>query len=509
MAQSKTVSEFATREALSAAIKLYSTDKTAALEKHGAIGEWRFPAVDVLDRLFSHEIDPQAPLESLGDEIKDWDVGHVTSMRGMFSGLECFRGRGLGAWDVSSVVDASNMFSGCSNLDADLSAWRPRVLQNAFGMFSQCVLFEADLSQWPTSRLVDIADMFAGCVAFDCDTSGWDLSRVKNMIGTFQGSAFSGKGADKWNLAKVVNLANAFRQCSKFDADLTGWKLPKIDAGNWDCGNVCLSGTFVGSGFTWRMPMWMTSLLCPSDMSNWREHEIQKRHKEELDGTAAAARIQEDIARSAKAKALSDKEELYLTYEVSHSREKATHATGTLLTDPASAECISMLLKCALHESEAQGDESEWMKSWTVQQVVQRAEESLTADEWGFGLTGLEGDARAFPPFTVDFEIVCDKGNGIQVQRLKIARGVIAEWWAKAENRCAREWIVGGEPVRSSYAPPSDTRLRARTDEERKRALESVVGSASNITQADVDKILKPKRQKYTEKPHDDEDEDD
>jgi surface protein len=49
-------------------------------------------------------------------DVSNWDVSHVTNMRGLFSGCHNFEGKGLENWDVSNVTDMSGMFDGCEEL---------------------------------------------------------------------------------------------------------------------------------------------------------------------------------------------------------------------------------------------------------------------------------------------------------------------------------------------------------------------------------------------------------
>ena len=119
---------------------------------------------------------------------------------------------------------------------------------------------------------------------------------------------------------------------------------------------------------------------------------------------------------------------LYLTYELARGKDKATNAFGTMLSDPASADCVCALLKCAIVEDDY--EQEMIVKSWSNEQTIARAEELLSPNEWGFNLTGTEDSYKHFPPFEIVYEFVCDKGDGIQAQTLAIQRHVVAEWWA-------------------------------------------------------------------------------
>ena len=55
-------------------------------------------------------------------DIGNWDVSNVISMRYMFQSCESFNER-IFNWDVSSVTDMSGMFAFASNFNQDLSSW--------------------------------------------------------------------------------------------------------------------------------------------------------------------------------------------------------------------------------------------------------------------------------------------------------------------------------------------------------------------------------------------------
>ena len=142
-------------------------------------------------------------------------------------------------------------------------------------------------------------------------------------------------------------------------------------------------------------------------------------------------------------------ERLLLTYALSRRKDKATEATGTMLSDPASADCVCALLKCAIEQLEF--EPAAMLKRWTNKQTIAYAEQWLNPNEWGLHLTGTENTAKSFPPFKVVDEFVCDKGDGIQSQTLAIDPDVVAQWWAEAENRCSRKWVLEGADYRASF----------------------------------------------------------
>ena len=61
-------------------------------------------------------------LESLNQDIGNWDVSNVTDMSFMFDGVTSFN-QDIGSWDVSKVTDMGFMFSDAASFNQDLTQW--------------------------------------------------------------------------------------------------------------------------------------------------------------------------------------------------------------------------------------------------------------------------------------------------------------------------------------------------------------------------------------------------
>ena len=121
------------------------------------------------------------------DEMKDWDVGQVTDMSGLFwydSHSNVFN-VDISGWDVSSVTDMNNMFSEATAFNADISGWDTSSVMDMGNMFWQAEAFEADISGWDTSSVRTMRSMFDTASAFNVDISGWDVSSVTDMRACF------------------------------------------------------------------------------------------------------------------------------------------------------------------------------------------------------------------------------------------------------------------------------------------------------------------------------------
>ena len=59
---------------------------------------------------------------AFNQDLNDWDVSSVTTMKNMFSDTEVFNGN-ISGWDVSSVTDMSHMFFQADVFNQDLNDW--------------------------------------------------------------------------------------------------------------------------------------------------------------------------------------------------------------------------------------------------------------------------------------------------------------------------------------------------------------------------------------------------
>ena len=249
------------------------------------------PLTDMLS-LFTNDPNFNDPDVSL------WDVSHVVSMWGMFSGTSF--NQDLSGWDVSNVTIMVEMFSGTpfnqdisgwdvSNVrwmramfdstpfNQDISGWNTSNVMLMNFMFSQSG-FNQPIGSWDTSNVTDMESMFAG-TPFDQDLSGWDVSSVTNMNWMFSFSSFSGGNIDFWDVSNVTTMVDMFSM-APFFADISGWDVSSvtnmsgmlaatpfnIPIGSWDVSSVTdMSGMFAGSGFNQDISSWDVSNVTTMD----------------------------------------------------------------------------------------------------------------------------------------------------------------------------------------------------------------------------------------------------
>jgi hypothetical protein len=104
-------------ESLRAAVQLWCSNRTIALDRYGDINDWDVRKVTDMTRLFQHTV--------FNDQIDRWDVSNVTSMEEMFNNADEFA-QPLASWDVSNVVSAKRMFCEAIDFNQPLDAWDTR-----------------------------------------------------------------------------------------------------------------------------------------------------------------------------------------------------------------------------------------------------------------------------------------------------------------------------------------------------------------------------------------------
>merc|ERR1712100_321955 len=117
--------------------------------------------------------------------IEQWDTSEVTSMQNMFCEARAFN-KPIGAWDTSKVTDMFHMFANARAFNKPIGAWDTSKVTSMNGMFWLAQAFNQPIGTWDTSKVTNMADMFHGARAFDQPIGAWDTSKVTNMKDMFR-----------------------------------------------------------------------------------------------------------------------------------------------------------------------------------------------------------------------------------------------------------------------------------------------------------------------------------
>ena len=162
---------------LKAAVDLWVSNRTAAMEEYGDIKHWSTDRVASMRELFSGK-------SSFNDDISLWDTSSVTSMRNMFYFATEFNSD-ISQWNTGSVANMANMFSTARDFNSDLSQWSTGSVNNMYRMFYRASTFNSDISQWNTGYVTSMYNMFQFTNSFNSDLSLWNIGSVTTMVQMF------------------------------------------------------------------------------------------------------------------------------------------------------------------------------------------------------------------------------------------------------------------------------------------------------------------------------------
>ena len=159
------------------------------------------------------------------DDLSDWDVSEMTSLRYMFDRAHAFNGD-ISGWDVSKVTDMTYMFSDASNFNGDLSDWDVSKVTRMTQMFPHATSFNGDISDWDVSSVEDMHGMFTGASSFARNLAGWDVSSVEDMSNMFNSASAFNADVSGWNVSSVSDayeMSSMFRGAMAFNRNLGPW----------------------------------------------------------------------------------------------------------------------------------------------------------------------------------------------------------------------------------------------------------------------------------------------
>ena len=165
---------------------------------------------------------------SFNQDISNWNVSAVTSMKNMFAGCNLFN-KDISSWDVSNVTEMNYMFRYCFNFNNGEVAlnWggnKTFKVTSMRGMFEGANSFNQDISSWNVSNVTDMQYMFSDAYAFNQDITGWDVSKVTKMNNMFANAIAFNQNIGLWGTKTnlVTNMAYMFAGASLFNQDVSG-----------------------------------------------------------------------------------------------------------------------------------------------------------------------------------------------------------------------------------------------------------------------------------------------
>lgn len=189
------------------------------------INNWDVSNVTSMKRMFGGY--PLNGAKRFNQPLDKWDVSNVTDMEDMFKYAIRFN-QPLETWDVSNVTNMKGMFNGAEQFNQPLNAWDLTSLTNMELIFTGAKNFNQSLDKWNVSRVTNMSNSFAGATSFDQNINGWDLSSAKNLSGMFSGASSFNQPLDAWNTSAVTDISGIFSRATVFNQNIEAWDVSSV-----------------------------------------------------------------------------------------------------------------------------------------------------------------------------------------------------------------------------------------------------------------------------------------
>ena len=201
-------------------------------------------------------------LESLPDDISDWNISNITNLSSFFYNCNSLKTiSDISRWNTSKVANMSNLFYGCTSLInlPDISRWNTSKVTNMSNLFYGCtsLINLPEISRWNTSKVTNMSNLFYGCSSLINlpDISRWNISNVTNISYIFYKckSLLYLPDISRWKTSKVTNMNGVFYKCSSLSIlpDISKWDISSVESIN-NIFNGCSSLSKIPDITIWR-----------------------------------------------------------------------------------------------------------------------------------------------------------------------------------------------------------------------------------------------------------------
>ena len=122
-------------------------------------------------------------------KLEEIDTSKITNMSNLFANSIRTDFSGIEKWNVSHVTSMSGMFTGCHDFNQDISSWDVANVTDMDGMFFGCKNFNQPIGDWDVSNVKIMNSMFWGCSAFNQPLNDWNVRENCDTDGMFFNSS--------------------------------------------------------------------------------------------------------------------------------------------------------------------------------------------------------------------------------------------------------------------------------------------------------------------------------
>ena len=201
------------------------------------LNKWNTQSVINMSSMFNGASSFDKPLDN-------WNVSKVTDMNSMFQGTSVFNS-GIFTPIIGNVVtDMSGMFMNARSFNQDIGDWNVDNVTTMRFMFTGASSFDQDIHSWDTDNVLDMSGMFMD-TSFNQPIDNWHVENVTTMKSMFQNNADMSQNLYQWDVLVDASFDNIFLDADKMlqVQNLDGFK-PDQDAsanglgpGSWFIGS--------------------------------------------------------------------------------------------------------------------------------------------------------------------------------------------------------------------------------------------------------------------------------
>ena len=197
------------------AVYTWICDKNYALDKYGHISNWNTHFINNMDDLFFFDLNNFLNKPNITKFFKNKSNKYYVIPRNNFN-------EDLNNWDVSNVVSMKNMFNGCLKFNKPINKWNVSNVENMAYMFYNTTDFNQNINKWDVSNVRNMEYMFSHTHIYNQPLNKWNISNVQTMEGMFGHAYKFNKLLNNWDVSKM-NIEHIFYCAKAFDLKNAKW----------------------------------------------------------------------------------------------------------------------------------------------------------------------------------------------------------------------------------------------------------------------------------------------